>query len=137
MATSDKARSSEHYSEMDQGPAIQNDISQRDSSPSGKAMDRQREAQEYIRNRRAQATVVDEADENVMADNVAQFGPQNISRENEDEEQKLLATLAEKYNYNLYLVSLTEWKLLQFPIMFPNKDHRLMMQSLREILEVL
>lgn len=106
MATSDKARSSEHYSEMDRGPATQNDISQRDSSPSGKAMDKQREAQEYIRNRRAQATVADETDENAMADNVAQFGPQNISRESEDDEQKLLATLAEKYNYNLYLVSL-------------------------------
>ncbi|ESZ90518.1 hypothetical protein SBOR_9104 [Sclerotinia borealis F-4128] len=103
VATSDKARSSEHYSEMDRGPATQNDISQRDSSPSGKTMDRQREAQEYIRNRRAQATVADEADENAMIDNVAQFGPQNISRENEDDEQKLLATLAEKYNYNLYL----------------------------------
>ncbi|ATZ45671.1 hypothetical protein BCIN_01g04130 [Botrytis cinerea B05.10] len=102
VAASDKARDSEHYSEMDRGPAPQNDTSHRDSSPSEKAMDRQREAQEYIRNRRAQATVTDEADENVI-DNVAQFGPQNISRESEDDEQKLLATLAEKYNYNLYL----------------------------------
>ncbi|CAD6448075.1 a56ed3e4-431d-41f8-b4f6-7bb6a024c650 [Sclerotinia trifoliorum] len=103
VAASDKARSSEHYSEMDREHATQNDISQRGSSPSGKAMDRQREAQEYIRNRRAQATVADEADENVMVDNVSQFGPQNISRESEDDEQKLLITLAEKYNYNLYL----------------------------------
>lgn len=114
MATSDKARGSEHYLEMDTSPATQNNISQRDSSPSGKAMDRQREAQEYIRNRRAQAIVVDDADENAMVDNVAQFGSQNITRESEDEEQKLLATLAEKYNYNLYLVSVTE-KPLQSP----------------------
>ncbi|KAI9650677.1 hypothetical protein NHQ30_000699 [Ciborinia camelliae] len=114
VASSDKARNSEHSSEMDRGPATQNDISQGDSSPSGKAMDRQREAQEYIRNRRAQATVEDEADENVMVDNVAQFGPQNISRESEDDEQKLLATLAENES--------TEWKLLQFPLVYPNKD---------------
>ncbi|EDO01821.1 predicted protein [Sclerotinia sclerotiorum 1980 UF-70] len=105
VAVSDKARSSEHYSEMDRESATQNDISQRGSSPSGKAMDRQREAQEYIRNRRAQATVADEADENVMVNNVSQFGPQNISTESEDDEQKLLITLAEKYNYNLYLTN--------------------------------
>ncbi|RAL62438.1 hypothetical protein DID88_005004 [Monilinia fructigena] len=103
VASSDKARNLEHYLEMDRVPATQNDIPQHDSNPSEKAMDRQREAQEYIRNRRAQATVAGEANENVMADNVAQFGPQNTSRESEDDEQKLLVTLAEKYNYNLYL----------------------------------
>ncbi|QSZ28706.1 hypothetical protein DSL72_003206 [Monilinia vaccinii-corymbosi] len=103
VASSDKARSSEHYLEMNRGPATQHDMPQQDSSPSDKAIDRQREAQEYIRNRRAQATVADEADENVMVDNVAQFGPRNISRESEDDEQKLLAILAEKYNYNLYI----------------------------------
>ncbi|KAM3071585.1 hypothetical protein ACMFMG_009461 [Clarireedia jacksonii] len=103
VATSDKVQDVGLYGDMDRDLATPVDILQRESSPSGKAMDRQREAQEYIRSRRAQATVVDETDDEIIVDAVAPFAKtQNASRDTEADEQKLLASLASKYKYNLY-----------------------------------
>ncbi|PQE06128.1 hypothetical protein CJF30_00005057 [Rutstroemia sp. NJR-2017a BBW] len=107
VATSDKVQDVASYGDMDRDLATPVDILQQDSSPSGKAMDRQREAREYIRSRRAQATVVDETDDEVIVDTVAPFAKaQNTNRDTEADEQKLLASLASKYKYNLYQVRL-------------------------------
>jgi hypothetical protein len=107
VATSDKVQDVASYGDMDRDLATPVDILQRDSSPSEKAMDRQREAQEYIRSRRAQATVADETDDEVIVDAVAPFAKaQNTNRDTEADEQKLLASLASKYKYNLYQVRL-------------------------------